>query len=77
MNGNSNFLDHRYLDMHRNMFHNMLVHRNRLNVMMMNVVRMHIIWNMNDNVFAVNKMRTKKKKNKIAKKSSQSINKGE
>lgn len=52
MNGNGDLFDNRHLNMHWNMFHNwnMLVDRNRLDVMMMNVVCMNIVWNMNDNV---------------------------
>lgn len=53
MNGNGDFFDNGNLDMHRNMLHNwnVLIYRNRLDVMMVDVVSVDIVRNMNDNVF--------------------------
>lgn len=52
MDGNGDFFDNGHLDMHGNMLHNrnVLVYRNRLDVVMMDVVSVHIVRHMDDNV---------------------------
>lgn len=52
MDGNGDFFDNGHLDMHGYMLHNrnVLVYRNRLDVVMVDVVSVDIVRNMDDNV---------------------------